>query len=167
MRVDAYLPKSLAASLHSLLLTLMADQGFKVTRAQATRVCRGLDALACPQVTIAEAYTAVYPALTHRFARGVGLADHALYTLSVQFLNRDQFVDALVDHHALLPTLAHAVGGRPPRAAAARAQCLICAIPPAYSLKRLASLLELAQFDGNIILHIMLEFLCKTYVMGL
>jgi hypothetical protein len=30
MRVDAYLPKPLAAALHSLFLTLMADQTFKV-----------------------------------------------------------------------------------------------------------------------------------------
>jgi len=30
MRVDAFLPKPLAAALHSLFLTLMADQTFKV-----------------------------------------------------------------------------------------------------------------------------------------
>jgi hypothetical protein len=60
-------------------------------------------------VAVARAYTSVYLGLTHRFARGVGLADHALYTLSVQYLNRDLFVKALVERHSLLPTLASAV----------------------------------------------------------
>ena len=50
----------------------------------------------------------MYLGLTHRFARGIGNADHALYTLSVQFLNRDQFVDELVEEYALLPNLADA-----------------------------------------------------------
>jgi len=60
-------------------------------------------------VAIARAYTSVYLGLTYRFARGIGNAEHALYTLSVQFLNRDLFVHELVEEYALLPNLADAV----------------------------------------------------------
>ena len=53
-----------ALALHALYLTLMADQPFKRR--------------------VATAYAAVYAEITADYARGVGVAEHALYTLSVQ-----------------------------------------------------------------------------------
>ncbi|CAB1102462.1 unnamed protein product [Ectocarpus sp. CCAP 1310/34] len=86
MEADTHLPKPLACALHELYLALMADQPFK------TR--------------IAAAYVRALPAVTANYARGVGTAEHALYTLSVQFLNRSAFVKELVEKHHLLQILA-------------------------------------------------------------
>ncbi|CAM9996518.1 unnamed protein product, partial [Ectocarpus fasciculatus] len=86
MKADTHLPKPLACALHDLYLALMADQPFK------TR--------------IAAAYVRALPAVTASYARGVGTAEHALYTLSVQFLNRSAFVKELVEKHRLLQILA-------------------------------------------------------------
>ena len=52
LKADAHIPKSLALALHSLYLTLMADQKFKMD--------------------IAKSYTAVYSQITRDFAFGVG-----------------------------------------------------------------------------------------------
>lgn len=89
LRADARLPKLTALALHALYLTLMADQPFK-------RV-------------IATAYASVYSQITADYGRGVGVAEHSLYTLSVQFLNRATFVETLVQKHSLLETLAIAL----------------------------------------------------------
>ena len=83
LRADAHIPKSLALALHSLYLTLMADQRFKMD--------------------IAKSYTAVYRQITRDFASGVGMADSSLYTLSVQFLNRATFVTDLVEKVSVSP----------------------------------------------------------------
>mmetsp|Transcript_4153 Transcript_4153/g.6352 ORF Transcript_4153/g.6352 Transcript_4153/m.6352 type:complete len:1971 (+) Transcript_4153:47-5959(+) len=85
LRADSRLPKELATALHALYLTLMADQQFK-------RI-------------IATAYAQAYLSVTADYARGLGLVDASLYTLSVQFLNRATFVSDLVKYHNLLYTL--------------------------------------------------------------
>lgn len=86
LRADSRLPKVTAQALHALYLILMADQTFK-------RV-------------IATAYANVYADISADYARGVGVADNSLFSLSVQFLNRATFVTDLVATHSLLETLA-------------------------------------------------------------
>ncbi|CAM9943827.1 unnamed protein product, partial [Phaeothamnion confervicola] len=85
MAADARLPRQLSRACHDLYLTLMADQPLK------TRV--------------ATAYVHTLLPITQDSARGIGAADHSLYTLSVQFLNRSAFVNELVEQHNLLQIL--------------------------------------------------------------
>ncbi|KAG5175399.1 hypothetical protein JKP88DRAFT_338657 [Tribonema minus] len=86
LAADVYLPRRLSAALHDLYLTLMADAGFKMD--------------------IAEAYVSALPALTEHYVEGRGVAEYSIQSLSVQFLNRSTFVQHLVQHNGLLPTLA-------------------------------------------------------------
>ncbi|CAM9397421.1 unnamed protein product, partial [Chrysoparadoxa australica] len=82
---DAFLPQYLNKDAHDLYLTLMADQPFK------TR--------------LATAYVETLLPVTQSYAKGFGVAETSMYSLSVQFLNRSTFVNELVAEHRLLETL--------------------------------------------------------------
>jgi hypothetical protein len=89
MLVDAVAPKKMQIHLHALYLELMADQNFKWEMSRC--------------------YVDVYRGTSHRYMRGIGSVDHALYTLSVQFLNREKFVAMLSEEHSLLNVLAKTI----------------------------------------------------------
>jgi len=86
MCADSRLPPSWAAQLHSLYLSLMADQPFKLS--------------------VARAYAGSLALLTENYGAGIGLQERSLYHLSVQFLNRSTFVSDLVENYELLQVLA-------------------------------------------------------------
>lgn len=77
-----HISKGLAHTLHDLLLTLMADQSFKVV-------------IAC-------AYTQAYKTISRLYSRGLGLSTQSVYNLSVQFLNREVFVNEVCYNHSFL-----------------------------------------------------------------
>jgi hypothetical protein len=87
MICDSFFSPELRESLHKLYLALMADQPFK------TR--------------IAAAYTRALVPVTRDYARGVGISESCIFTLSVQFLNRSIFVNTLVEQHGFLSALSH------------------------------------------------------------
>lgn len=89
MLVDALAPRKLANSMHALYLELMADEFFKVEMSRS--------------------YVTVYRGMGHRYVRGLGSTDNSLYTLSVQFLNREKFVSMLSEEHSLLSVLARSI----------------------------------------------------------
>ena len=86
---DLKLPKQLATRLHSLFLTLLAVPSFKWK--------------------LAHAYCDTYEAVTDDYARGVGGAECSPYGLSVQFLNRQNFVTTLVVERGLLEILTNSL----------------------------------------------------------
>jgi hypothetical protein len=49
------------------------------------------------KASIAQSYASTYLKVSDDFGHGVGVAEHSLYTLSVQFLNRSSFVNDLVE----------------------------------------------------------------------
>lgn len=79
---DMYLDRSLGKSFHDLLLSLMADQSFKMTAAIA--------------------YTNSYRRICMDFNHGAGTAGSTMFNLSVQFLNREVFVHEICYHHAFI-----------------------------------------------------------------
>lgn len=89
MKADCRLPKALAKALHDLFLTLMADQTFKMS--------------------VAQAYARSFEVFTRDYAACIGTNDASLYTLSVQFLNRGSFVNEIVSHHMFLQALSGAL----------------------------------------------------------
>lgn len=54
---------------------------------------------------IAKSYACVYQHMARQHAKGISVAEHALFTLSVQFLNRATFVNDLVEDYSLLSRL--------------------------------------------------------------
>lgn len=97
MVAHGHLPKPLATALHALYLFLMADQSFKKA--------------------VAQSYADTYLTVTSYYAAGIGVAESALYTLSVQFLNRSAFVNDLVGHRHFLEVLVQALADMIQRAA--------------------------------------------------
>lgn len=76
------LDRQISRCFHNLLLSLMADQSFKLT--------------------VAVAYASSYRKLCHDFSEGAGIHGTTLYNLSVQFLNRELFVHEISYHHNFL-----------------------------------------------------------------
>lgn len=76
------LSKELGRIIYDLLMILMADQSFKVV--------------------IAVAYTQAYAKIARLYGRGLGLASQSVYSLSVQFLNRELFVNEICFGHNFL-----------------------------------------------------------------
>ena len=88
LQVDPLLPRSVSSSLHNLFLTLMADQSFKLS--------------------FAVAYAHGYSAFSSLYGRGFGESEHSIYTLSVQFLNKESYVSDLVWNHNFFQSICHA-----------------------------------------------------------
>eukprot|EP00981_Chlorochromonas_danica_P001717 scaffold369_cov177-Ochromonas_danica.AAC.50 len=86
---DMYLDKELGVVFHDLLLTLMAEQSFKMTAAIA--------------------YAAVIRKVSADYRSGFGISGSSLFNLSVQFLNRDYFVHEICFHYSFLDNLIGAV----------------------------------------------------------
>lgn len=89
LTVFPYLPKSISEPLHNLLLSQMADKTFKKD--------------------LAIAYAEGYVLFTEAYGRGYGTADFCIYSLSVQFLNRDFLVSEIVDYHDFFANLCVAI----------------------------------------------------------
>ena len=85
------LPKELGRAIYDLLLVLMAEQSFKIV--------------------IAVAYSAAYPAIARHYARGLSASASSVYALSVQFLNRESFVNDVSFKHGFLATNIAALNG--------------------------------------------------------
>jgi hypothetical protein len=79
LEVDPYLSRKVAEPLHNLFLSLMADQFFKMS--------------------LGIAYAQAYVALTKAYGQGYGTAECSIFTLSVQFLNRETFVSEIALNH--------------------------------------------------------------------
>ena len=76
------LSKELQDAVYDLLLTLMADQSFKIV--------------------IAVAYVLSYDAIARIFGTGLGSSKLSVYNLSVQYLNRELFVNEVCYYHGFL-----------------------------------------------------------------
>jgi hypothetical protein len=76
------LPKELSRAIYDLLLVLMAEQSFKIV--------------------IAVAYTQAYPKIARLYGKGLGQSASSAYALSVQFLNREVFVNDVCFAHNFL-----------------------------------------------------------------
>ena len=85
MANDGRMPTVLTNDLHTLFLTLMADQGFKFS--------------------VALAYAQEVMDYSKGYARGFGVMDKSIYGISVQFLNRKNIVDAMQEQHQFLNKL--------------------------------------------------------------
>lgn len=77
------LDKALVKALHSLFITLMALQSFKMVSAAA--------------------YASAFGAMSTQFGLGFGISGTTMYNISVQFLNRDWVVNELIFNHNFLP----------------------------------------------------------------
>jgi hypothetical protein len=82
MDYDMFLDKDLSVVFHDLLLSLMADQSFKMVAAVA--------------------YTKSFKKLCTDYCNGQGKAGASMFSLSVQFLNREVFVHEICYHHQYL-----------------------------------------------------------------
>jgi hypothetical protein len=89
IKLDPWLSKPVAAALHNLFLTLMADQSFKMS--------------------LAIAYAHGYPTFSKDYGRCAGTQEGAIFGLSVQFLNREMFVAEITEHHRFLQTVCRAL----------------------------------------------------------
>ena len=89
LTVFPYLPKSISEPLHNLMLSQMADKMFKKD--------------------LAVAYAEGYVLFTQAYGRGYGTVDFSIYSLSVQFLNRDFLVSEIVDRHDFFANLCVAI----------------------------------------------------------
>ena len=91
VRVDPYLPRTVSVPLHNLFLTLMSDQSFKLS--------------------LAIAYAQGYRSFSQAYARGFGTSDNSIFTLSVQFLNRELFVSEIVRDHNFFVEIMSSIEG--------------------------------------------------------
>jgi hypothetical protein len=89
LTVFPYLPKSISEPLHNLMLSQMADKMFKKD--------------------LAIAYAEGYVLFTQAYGRGYGTVDFSIYSLSVQFLNRDFLVSEIVNYHDFFANLCVAI----------------------------------------------------------
>lgn len=78
------LSRDMQDAVYDLLLTLMADQSFKIV--------------------IAVAYVRSYPAIARIFSTGLGSSTNSVFNLSVQYLNREMFVNEVCYVHGFLET---------------------------------------------------------------
>lgn len=79
LKVYLYLPKSVSVAMHNLFLSQMADKMFKKN--------------------LAIAYAEGYVEFTRAYGCGFGTIDYSVFSLSVQFLNRDHLVLEIVENH--------------------------------------------------------------------
>ena len=79
LEVFPYLPKGISESLHNLFLSQMADKMFKKS--------------------LAIAYAKGYFVFTEAYGCGYGKTELSIFSLSVQFLNRDFLVSEIVENH--------------------------------------------------------------------
>ena len=89
LECHSQLSKPLRNMIYDLLMILMADPSFKV----------------CMSI----AYTQAYPQIGHLYSRGLGTSSQSVYTLSVQFLNRELFVNIACFEHNFLKISARSV----------------------------------------------------------
>lgn len=112
------LGRDVSKQLLNLFLTLMADQGFKmdlaVAYSQAYRLEPACASPSRPSILHPSLQLTFNPiANLHFCCRGlckefntfVGLQEVAIFSLSVQFLNRDIFVTKIVDEHGFLSSI--------------------------------------------------------------
>jgi hypothetical protein len=86
MVTDPYLTKQIVVPLHTLFLTLMADQQFKIAAARA--------------------YASAFAAVAVVYGEGKGTSQNSLFGLSVQFLNRYIYVEGMITELNFFTTLA-------------------------------------------------------------
>lgn len=87
--VDSFLPKSISKKFHTFMLTIMSDMKFKMD--------------------LAKSYADSYINIAENYSKGIGTSDNALFSLSVQFLNRDFYVNEMIEFHNFLPNLTKAL----------------------------------------------------------
>jgi hypothetical protein len=85
MRTDPYLSRDMVVPLHDLFLTLMADQPFKIASSRG--------------------YALALADVADLYGRGIGVAEHSLFGLSVQFLNRYVYVEGMIHEYGFFPTI--------------------------------------------------------------
>jgi hypothetical protein len=84
LTIFPYLSKKISEPLHNLFLSQMADKMFKKN--------------------LAIAYAEGYALFTQAYGRGYGTTECSIFSLSVQFLNRDFLVSEIVDRHDFFPS---------------------------------------------------------------
>lgn len=86
MVTDPYLTKEIVIPLHTLFLTLMADQQFKIAASRA--------------------YASAFSDVAAVYGVGKGTSQNSLFGLSVQFLNRYIYVEGMITELNFFTTLA-------------------------------------------------------------
>lgn len=89
LTIFPYLSKKISEPLHNLFLSQMADKMFKKN--------------------LAIAYAEGYALFTQAYGRGYGTTECSIFSLSVQFLNRDFLVSEIVDRHDFFPSACSAI----------------------------------------------------------
>lgn len=89
LKVFPYLPKAVAMRFHDLFLSLMADQYFKMS--------------------LAIAYAESYAAISKAYGQGHGTSEFSIFSISVQFLNREIFVSEIVLNHSLFTAICYSI----------------------------------------------------------
>lgn len=82
---DPYLSRDMVVPLHDLFLTLMADQPFKIASSRG--------------------YALALAHVADLYGRGIGVAEHSLFGLSVQFLNRYVYVEGMIHEYGFFSTV--------------------------------------------------------------
>ena len=85
MVTDPYLSKDAVVPLHDLFLTLMADQPFKIAASRG--------------------YALALAKVAALYGQGIGVAEHCLFGLSVQFLNRYIYVGGMIHEYGFFTTI--------------------------------------------------------------
>ena len=85
MECDPHIQKSVVVSLHELFLTLMADKSFKIS--------------------VSIAYSLAFTQIATLYGQGIGPNEHSMFGLSVQFLNRDIYVENMVHNYDFLSSV--------------------------------------------------------------
>ena len=91
LKHDPFYDKSFAHGIHSLYLTLMADQTFKLS--------------------LARAYALAFTKFTEYYSSGIGVQETSIYSLSVQFLNRQSIVTEIVEKYSFLTSIVDSLQG--------------------------------------------------------
>jgi hypothetical protein len=86
---DPYIPKDVVLPLHGMFLTLMADATLKISFSRAY-------SLACPKVAVT-------------YSKGIGTNENSLFSMSVQFLNRDTYVAGMILEYDYMTTLSNSL----------------------------------------------------------
>jgi hypothetical protein len=89
MRADAYITKEIIVPLHGLFLTMMADFTFKML--------------------FSRSYAMAFHDAACTYSDGIGTSENSLFSISVQFLNRDTYVEGIILNYSFLETVSNSL----------------------------------------------------------
>ena len=106
MKVNMKLDQQICKRFHYLLLTLMADQNFKMNVAIAYTNCLS-STITGQGLSIGHSHDCNYVMIFHYHrSKGFGISSNSVFSLSVQFLNREYFVNEISYMYSFLSIVA-------------------------------------------------------------